>query len=283
MQYFRFAGECREYIKSLKYRGIKIGFVPTMGALHAGHISLVSQSKTDHLVTGCSLFVNPDQFNDKRDFEKYPRTEKEDVTMLEQSGCDFVFIPGADEIYPQGTPEKIPFDTIPFNNVMEGLSRPGHFRGVIRVVKRLFEIVEPDCAYFGEKDFQQLLVIKEMVNKLKLAVQITGCPTLREQDGIAMSSRNANLSPDERKAAPLIYRTLLDAKAKIPALSVLQLKKWVIGKISSDPKFRIDYFEIAGETTLEPVAGWDHAQPYRAFIATFLGTTRLIDNLRFSS
>ncbi|MCX6247112.1 MAG: pantoate--beta-alanine ligase [Bacteroidetes bacterium] len=262
--------------------GNSIGFVPTMGALHAGHLSLVEKSRKSNRITVCSIFVNPIQFNNKKDLEKYPRNLKEDLGLLDAAGCDYVFTPETGEIYPAGMPVlDIKFGTL--DKVLEGKFRPGHFKGVAIIVKKLFEIISPDHAYFGLKDYQQLLVIRHLVSVLKLPVQIHSCPTFREPDGLAMSSRNLRLTIGEREMASLIYETLCKVKKKAGHLPVKELRQWAIKKINSNPAFSVEYFEIVNKYDLHSLQSWREKENALAVTAVFLGDVRLIDNMELFS
>jgi len=262
--------------------GHSIGFVPTMGALHEGHLSLVKESRKVNSITVCSIFVNPIQFTNKKDFEKYPRNLNEDLRLLQLAGCDYVFIPENKEIYPNGPPAlEINFGTL--DKVLEGKFRPGHFKGVAIIVKKLFEIITPDHAYFGMKDYQQLLVIRYLVSALQLPVQIHVCPTLREPDGLAMSSRNLRLTIGEREMASLIYETLCKVKEKTGHLPVKELRQWAIKKINSNPAFSVEYFEIVDKNDLHILENWKEKENALACAAVFLGDVRLIDNMELFS
>lgn len=279
---FHTIAETKKHLNFLKKQGKSIGFVPTMGALHPGHLSLLERAKKENELAVASIFVNPLQFNDKKDLEKYPRTLAKDLKMLEKAGCDMVFTPSVEEIYPkteERTLEAQKFDPGDLDKVMEGSHRPGHFQGVCIVVKKLFDIIEPTRAYFGEKDFQQLAIIKHMVKTLKLPVEIVPCPTVREADGLAMSSRNALLTPEQRKAAPAIYKTLTGAK--FTEGTVGQIKKWVASEINKNPHLELEYFEIVNAETLAPVHSIKDAPVLRACIAVKAGSVRLIDNIAF--
>ena len=262
--------------------GYSIGFVPTMGALHEGHLSLVQESRKANDITVCSIFVNPIQFNNKKDLEKYPRNLKEDLRLLQSAGCDYVFIPEDKEIYPEGTPNlEINFGTL--DKVLEGKFRPGHFKGVAIIVKKLFEIITPDNAYFGKKDYQQLLIIRYLVSVLQLPVHIHACSTFREPDGLAMSSRNLQLTIGERKMASLIYQTLCKVKEKAGHLPVKDLRRWAIKKISSNSAFNVEYFEIVDKNDLHILENWKEKENALACTAVFLGDVRLIDNIELFS
>jgi pantoate--beta-alanine ligase len=266
----------------LKEKGTKtIGFVPTMGALHKGHVSLIEEAKKNVDITICSIFVNPIQFNDKKDLEKYPRPLESDIRILESASCDVLFNPTAAEVYPDGKHELLSLDFGILDKVMEGAFRPGHFKGVAIVVKRLFEIVEPDYAYFGEKDYQQLAIIKSMVKQLNLSVKIVGCPIIREANGLAMSSRNTLLNSEEKNIASKISMVLFLAKKKSAHLTVHELKEFVKSEINKTQSMRLEYFEIADAETLAPVFDWEKGKKLVGCIAVYVGNTRLIDNIIF--
>ena len=260
-----------------RQKGSKIGFVPTMGALHEGHLELVRKALAENDIVICSIFVNPIQFNNSKDLEKYPRTLDTDLEKLKSEGCDLVFIPSVKEMYPDEPQDDYDFGRL--EQVLEGKFRPGHFRGVAVVVKRLFNIVRPHRAYFGEKDFQQLQVIKKLVNMESLPVTIVPCPIVREPDGLAMSSRNVRLGLRSREKAPFIFRTLNLAASKIPGYSPAEVKKFVEQQFAEDPDFMLDYFEIVTMDNLEPVEKWNDSPDIIACIAAHLGGVRLIDNM----
>ncbi len=251
-----------------------------MGALHEGHLSLVDRSLKENDITAVSIFVNPTQFNDKTDFQTYPRNLRDDLDLLEKYEVDLVFAPSAGEMYPE--PDTRDFDFGGLDLRMEGKHRPGHFRGVAQIVSKLFTIIGPDVAYFGEKDFQQLAIIRKMTRDLKLPVRIQACPIVREKDGLAMSSRNRLLSPDERKAAARIPAALMQARGKAGRMPVEELIRRTIEYLSRDPLLKVDYFELVDEKRLQPVSGWDEPAPIRACIAVKVGQVRLIDNMDFS-
>jgi pantoate--beta-alanine ligase len=267
----------KAYIRQLKLDGLRIGFVPTMGALHPGHISLIERARLENDVVGCSIFINPIQFNNKEDLEKYPRTFEDDAKKLVDAGCHFIFHPGVEEMYPEPVVEQYDFGRL--DKVMEGAHRPGHFNGVAVVVNKLFEIIEPGKAYFGMKDYQQLRIIQTLTEKLKLPVEIISCPTIRENDGLAMSSRNVRLSRDERKIAPEIYRILMEVKEKQKNLGVNELENWAKNQFAGIDRFRLEYFEIVDSKTLLPIHEWSDTGSAIACTAVFLGGVRLIDNL----
>lgn len=261
----------------LKNNPGSIGFVPTMGALHEGHLSIISRAKKENNFVVCSIFVNPKQFNNPKDLINYPRTPRADVLMLEKVGCDMLFIPSVNEVYNEEDNRTFDFGII--ETVMEGEFRPGHFNGVAKVITRLFDIVHPDKAYFGEKDFQQLAIIKELNRTLNSHVQIIGCETLRETDGLAMSSRNIHLTEEERKKSPVIYESLQYAASAIATTPIQQIKVEVKMMIEQDGLFKLQYFEIVRSENLQPVNFYDNAIAMRACIAVITSRTRLIDNI----
>jgi pantoate--beta-alanine ligase len=254
----------------------QIGFVPTMGALHKGHISLIEQSKKTCNITVCSIFVNPNQFNDKSDLARYPRTPEADIKMLEDAGCDIVFMPPVEEIYPKDDTRIFDFGVI--DKVLDGAHRPGHFNGVAQVVSRLFDIVKPNKAFFGLKDYQQVLVIKKMVEQLHFKIEIVACDILREPDGLAMSSRNTLLSVEERKAASLIPKLMQEAKTLSKSLSITDIKTRLLAEVNTNPLLKADYIEFCDANTLQTVTEVN-AQKTICLAAIFSGKIRLIDNL----
>jgi pantoate--beta-alanine ligase len=258
----------------------KIGFVPTMGALHQGHISLIAASVAHNELTVSSIFVNPVQFNDPADFEKYPVTLENDILLLEQAGCDILFLPSVLEIYPNGTAQQKKYDLGYLETVLEGPFRPGHFQGVCMVMERLLDIVQPDNLYLGQKDYQQCMVIKRLtiLTKTNNRVNVQICPTLREADGLAMSSRNLRLSDTERAKAATIYKALQFIKEEMGKKEVAFLKS-TAGRILSANGFKTDYIAIADASTLQMVNEWDGKQKLVALVAAFLNEVRLIDNL----
>ncbi len=268
-----------DYLKSIKTNNTKIGFVPTMGALHQGHLSLMQKSLSENDATVVSIFVNPTQFNNPEDLAKYPRTLDVDIKKIENLSTKIiVYAPDASDIY-DGNPSSQSFDFDGLENQMEGKFRPGHFDGVGTVVKRLFEIVNPTNAYFGEKDFQQLQIIKKMVSKNKLTVNVIGCPIFRQTNGLAMSSRNELLTLQEKEKASIIYKTLLAAKAKFETKSTAVVTKWVEKSFEKNTEFKLEYFEITDEATLLPVVRKNKNTKYRAFIVVFINNVRLIDTI----
>ncbi|MDR2683248.1 MAG: pantoate--beta-alanine ligase [Dysgonamonadaceae bacterium] len=257
----------------------QIGFVPTMGALHPGHLALVRQAVAENDTTVVSIFVNPTQFNDTNDLLHYPRTLEADCELLKTTGATIVFAPSVEEIYPE--PDTRRFDFGPLETVMEGRFRPGHFNGVAQVVSRLFDIVRPDRAYFGEKDFQQLAIIRAMVRQWELPVEIIAHPIVREADGLAMSSRNTRLSPELRKNAAAISRILFESREQKNRLSIPALKREVIDRIDAVPGLQTEYFEIVDSLSLQPVHDWNEANGIVGCIAVYAGEVRLIDNVAF--
>nr|WP_314840054.1 pantoate--beta-alanine ligase [uncultured Flavobacterium sp.] len=268
-----------DYLKSIKDSQKTIGFVPTMGALHEGHLALMKKSLQENDATVVSIFVNPTQFNNPEDLEKYPRTLEEDVNKLTNLDDSIIlYAPTVEDIY-DGKPTSQPFDFDGLENQMEGKFRPGHFNGVGTIVKRLFEIVTPNNAYFGEKDFQQLQIVKKMVSKSKLPVNVIGCPIHREANNLAMSSRNERLTPLEREQASLIYKILRTAKEKFSKDSTLTISKWVQKAFENNTQFTLEYFTIADEATLLTCTRKNKNKKYRAFIAVIVNNIRLIDTI----
>ncbi len=256
-----------------------IGFVPTMGALHDGHLALVQKALTENSVVVVSIFVNPTQFNNPEDLQKYPRTISNDINLLSTISNDIiVFCPTSEEIY-GSNPISISYDFCGLEHEMEGKFRSGHFDGVGTVIKHLFEIISPTKAYFGEKDFQQLQIIKKLTEIEKMPVQIVGCPIYREESGLALSSRNKRLTDTQLKEASLIYRTLLEVKNSFGTKSVVSLNEWVTKQFENHPELTLEYFEIAEVSTLKSITKKDKNITYRAFIAVFAGEVRLIDNI----
>lgn len=272
--------EMQSVLSELKAKNKTIGFVPTMGALHAGHISLVEESKKQNDFTIVSVFVNPTQFNNLEDLEKYPRTEQADASLLEQAGVDSVFFPSVELMYPNGA-ESNSYEFNGLENQMEGKFRPGHFDGVGTIVKRFFEIIQPNHAYFGEKDFQQLRIIQQMVENYHIPLKIVPVEIKREENGLAMSSRNKRLTEEMLEESPKIYQILLKAKDFLQNNSVEATKKMIEEEFAKT-KLELEYIEIADEKTLESVNSIEPNQKIRAFIAAFAGDIRLIDNLRLN-
>lgn len=271
--------ELRTELDALRKEGKTIGLVPTMGALHAGHASLVKRAVAENDVVVVSDFVNPTQFNDKNDLLKYPRTLDADCKLLEECGASFVFAPSVEEIYPE--PDTRQFSYAPLDTVMEGKFRPGHFNGVCQIVSKLFLIVEPTRAYFGEKDFQQLAIIREMVRKYPFNLEIVGCPIVREADGLALSSRNARLSDEQRIQALQISKTLFASVEYAQTYTLAETKAFVESAISTAEGLRLEYFEIVDGNSLQTVCDWKDSSYIVGCITVFCGEVRLIDNIKY--
>ena len=265
-----------ENIRSWKREGLTIGFVPTMGALHNGHLSLLERAHHECDKVVCSIFINPTQFNNANDLDSYPVQITTDLAALENADCDLVFLPSKEAMYPKGEASDS-YNLNSLDLVMEGAHRPGHFDGVCTIVNRLFEAVQPSKAFFGQKDYQQLAVIQQLTSSLNLQIDIIGCPIIREEDGLAMSSRNALLSKRERALASYIFKIIQTAKELYPKISVSQTKSWVESEISKTAEMTVDYVEIAHATNLQPLT--DKNEPAILCIAVFLGSVRLIDNI----
>jgi pantoate--beta-alanine ligase len=278
MQIFEDILSTQNILQTLRLKGYTVGFVPTMGALHKGHISLVERSKKENSITVVSIFVNPTQFNDKSDYEKYPRTTEKDLAMLREAGCDIVFTPTEKEMYPK--PDTRVFDFGNMGDVMEGLHRPGHFNGVAIIVSKLLDIVKPNRLYLGQKDFQQVAIIKELIRQLKLEIGIVPCPTLREQNGLAMSSRNARLTDVQREKAKIIYETLCEIKEQAASKTIEELKSWGIKNIENTTGFLVEYIELACADTLIPIKKINDCDEIFTCVAVKVGPVRLIDNLQ---
>ena len=255
-----------------------IGFVPTMGALHAGHRSLVERARRECATVVVSVFVNPTQFNDKTDLKNYPRTPEADLRLLEEVGADYVFMPSVEEVYPE--PDTRTFDFGMIDNVMAGATRAGLVNGVAQVVSRLFDLVKPAKAYFGEKDFQQIAVIREMVRQLRIPVEIIPCPIVRGEDGLALSSRNTLLDTDHRTAAPYIYKVLKAAVEKSHQTTPDQLAAWVTAQVESNPLLKVIYFQVVDAATMQQVRTWEESPAIQGCIAVQAGDIRLIDNIK---
>ena len=270
--------ELQKELEILRNEGKTIGLVPTMGALHEGHASLVRRAVVENDVVVVSDFVNPTQFNDPNDLLKYPRTLDADCDLLEREGAKIVFAPSVDEMYPE--PDTRQFSYAPLDTVMEGKYRPGHFNGVCQIVSKLFMIVGPDRAYFGEKDFQQLAIIREMVKSLEMPVQIVGCPIVREFDGLALSSRNARLSDMERKQALNISKALFDSVKFAENHTVVETQQMVENAIRNADGLELEYFEIVDGNTLQKITAWEDTNYAVGCITVFCGDVRLIDNIK---
>ena len=271
--------ELKGFLQVCRDNGKSVGFVPTMGALHDGHASLVKRSVAENDVTVVSVFVNPTQFNDKNDLKNYPRTLEADCKLLEAVSADVVFAPEVAEMYPEE--DRRQFSVAPLDTVMEGACRPGHFNGVAQIVSKLFYAVEPDRAYFGEKDFQQLAIIREMVRQLSLNVEIVGCPIVREKDGLAMSSRNTLLSMEERERALTISRALFRSQDYARENSLANTRQFVENMIAGTSGLELEYFQIVDGNTLQELKEWDDSDYVVGCIALFCGKIRLIDNIKY--
>jgi len=265
-----------ETLNALSEKPHKTGFVPTMGALHAGHLRLLEHAKTENDVVVCSIFVNPVQFNNASDLERYPRNLEDDMALIE-TVCDVLFVPAVEEMYPEPPTEKYDFGTL--ETVMEGRFRPGHFNGVAVVVKRLFDLVKPDRAYFGKKDFQQLCIIRQLVKDFGLDIEIRDVDTVREQDGLAMSSRNTLLSPEARETAPFVQQILLETKSLTQQKNPQELSLWVENIFNNHEAFTLEYFQLVDAQTLEEINTYNQAENIVACIAVWLDNVRLIDNI----
>ena len=280
MEVVRTVAQLRSELDKARSKGLSIGLVPTMGALHDGHISLIDKARADNDIVVVSVFVNPTQFNNPDDLRTYPRTEEADCEKLRAAGVDYALVPSVEEMYP--TPDTRVFDLGPVAEVMEGAMRPGHFNGVAQIVSKLFDIVRPDRAYFGEKDFQQIAVIRRMVELEGFDLDIVACPIKREADGLAMSSRNVRLTPEQREIAPAIHRVLLSSLDWAKDHTVADTIKYVTDEINSFPHMQVEYYQIVDGITMQPVAQWsDTAQPVGC-VTVYCGDVRLIDNIKYA-
>lgn len=277
MKTVRTAKELREAVGAVKADGRSVGFVPTMGALHAGHVSLIERARADNDVVVVSVFVNPTQFNNPDDLRTYPRTEEADSEKLQAAGVDIAFFPSVEEIYPE--PDTRVFELGPVAEVMEGAMRPGHFNGVAQVVSKLFMFARPTRAYFGEKDFQQIAVIRRMVEIEGFDIEIVDCPIKRADDGLALSSRNVRLTPEQRAVAPMIHKILAESVAMAPGKSVAEVKQSVIDAINAVDYMEVEYYEIVHPLTMQPVDSWND-NPVGC-ITVYCGDVRLIDNIKY--
>lgn len=280
MKLLKSADALRSFVIQSRENGLSVGFVPTMGALHPGHISLIEKAKSENNISICSIYVNPTQFNNADDFKKYPKTIEHDIDMLEKWGCDVLFLPDTNEVYIKE------FVISHYNlgyleSLLEGKYRPGHFQGVCQVVHRLLQIVMPDKLYLGRKDYQQCMVISRLIELTKINTEVVICPTLREPDGLAMSSRNLRLNENQRRTAVQIYETMQLIKTEIAPGNLSHLRQKAENKLS-DAGFRVDYVEIADATSLAPINVWNGQQKAVVLIAAYLDDIRLIDNLAVS-
>jgi len=280
MKVFQTVAELQSYLLEIKnLANSSVGFVPTMGALHAGHISLIEKSNAQTDITVCSIFVNPTQFNDKKDFERYPIQVDRDIEMLIQANCDVVFIPGVEEIYPAGAENKVLLDLGFVGQTLEAQHRPGHFEGVVQVVKRLLEIVQPDFLLLGQKDYQQCMVISRLIEHFQLPIKIMICETMRETDGLAMSSRNARLNPEERAAAAKLSQALIYIKEHISQKPIAVLIQDQLNILAEDALIKTEYLVVVNGKTLKPIDEYQKETPTTVLIAAKVGEVRLIDNM----
>ena len=279
MKVIRTISELKQELSACRNAGQSIGFVPTMGALHQGHASLVRRAVAENDIAVVSVFVNPTQFNDKNDLKNYPRDLQADCELLESIGTTYVFAPEVEEMYPE--PDTRVFSFAPLDTVMEGGCRPGHFNGVAQIVSKLFYAVEADKAYFGEKDFQQLAIIREMVRTLQIPIEIIGCPIVRESDGLALSSRNMLLTAEERNRALTISRTLFTSLEYAMNHTLSETKSFVEGAINATDGLKLEYYQIVDGNTLQEIANWDDSDYVVGCIALFCGKIRLIDNIKY--
>ena len=281
MEIIRTVKELKQAVTNAKAQGSKIGLVPTMGALHAGHVSLIERARRENDFVVVSVFVNPTQFNNPTDLKTYPRTEKADCEKLEAAGVDVAFIPSVEEIYPE--PDTRVFELGPVADVMEGAMRPGHFNGVAQIVSKLFEMVKPDRAYFGEKDFQQIAVIRKMVELCGFKLEIVDCPIKREDDGLAMSSRNVRLTADQRKVAPMIHKILTESVQYAKNHTVDETIKKVTDELNKVEFMEVEYYQIVDPLTMQPIAQWDDTKLNTVgCITVYCGDVRLIDNIKYT-
>ncbi len=279
MKVLRTVNELREAMEHHRSLRHSIGLVPTMGALHQGHLSLVKRARKDNEIVVTSVFVNPTQFNNPDDLRTYPRTEKADCRLLEEAGVGYAFIPSVEEIYPE--PDTRVFDLGSVAEVMEGAMRPGHFNGVAQIVSKLFAMVQPTRAYFGEKDYQQIAVIRRMVELEGFDIEIVACPIMRHDDGLAMSSRNVRLTPEQRAIAPAIHRTLVESLDLKPSRTVEEVKRFVTETIDALPQMRTEYYEIVNADTMQPINDWNQAKTAVGCVTVYCGNVRLIDNITY--
>ena len=278
MEIIRSVAELKAKLEEARKNG-SVGLVPTMGALHAGHLSLIERARRDNDTVVVSVFVNPTQFNNPTDLATYPRTEEADAALLRKAGVDYAFIPSVEEIYPE--PDTRVFDLGPVAEVMEGAMRPGHFNGVAQIVSKLFDFVRPTRAYFGEKDFQQIAVIRRMVELEGFDIEIVDCPIKREADGLAMSSRNVRLSEEERAIAPAIHRTLEGSLSWAMNHNVEETKRYVIDELNSVPHLKVEYYEIVDALSMQPIKDWNDTKSAVGCATVFCGDVRLIDNIKY--
>ena len=281
MEVFSTIPSIRQYLKEFRNRKFRTGFVPTMGALHEGHLSLLRKCSSNNDLSVVSIYVNPTQFNDKNDLKNYPRNLNLDIKLLEKGGCHALFVPDDAEMYPSEDRRQFNFGIM--SSIMEGKYRPGHFNGVAQIVSKLFDAIMPDRAYFGQKDFQQLAIIRKLTTVLNYNIKIIGCPIVREPDGLAMSSRNTLLSAEQRMAAPSIYSTLLNVTKMIGESDIPTISSYVENNINSNPFLTLEYFQIVDTQTLQPLTSINPQKPCTACVAVYAGKVRLIDNIELIS
>jgi pantoate--beta-alanine ligase len=279
MLLFKRVADLQRYLNPLRDKGTTVGFAPTMGALHKGHVSLIDRSKAANDITVASIFVNPTQFNDPKDLAKYPRTAEKDMEMLIEAGCDILFMPPVEEIYPNGTTPTVKFNFGKLDKVLEGVFRPGHFDGMAQVVHRLLDIVKPNNLYMGQKDFQQASIVASMLQQAKLKTQLVVCDIFREDDGLAMSSRNTRLKPEDRAFAPLIHKTLKEASERVGIYAPTEIQRFAAAQLRAEPRFKLEYFDIVDGRTLLPISLFEDTDFAVALTAVWLGDVRLIDNM----
>jgi pantoate--beta-alanine ligase len=279
MLLFKRVIDLQKYLNSLKNKGLHIGFIPTMGALHRGHVSLIDRSRSSCDITVASIFVNPTQFNDPKDLEKYPRPESRDIELLTEAGCHVLFMPSVEEIYPKGTAPSVKFNFGKLDKVLEGTFRPGHFDGMAQVVHRLLDIVKPDKLFMGQKDFQQQAIVASLIQQAKLSTELVTCPIIRDEDGLAMSSRNVRLTPEDRAVAPMIHKILQEAYDMVGEYSPSEIQKQVTAKLRAEPRFKLEYFEIVDGRTLLQIRLFEDTDYAVALTAVWAGDVRLIDNI----
>ena len=280
MEIIREVALLRRRVEEEKQCGRSVGLVPTMGALHAGHVSLIDRARKENDIVVVSVFVNPTQFNNPEDLRTYPRTEEADCEKMINAGVDIAFIPSVEEVYPE--PDTRVFDLGAVAEVMEGPMRPGHFNGVAQIVSKLFDMVQPHRAYFGEKDFQQIAVIRRMVELEGFNIEIIDCPIMRENDGLAMSSRNVRLTPSQRQIAPAIHKALVASLEYALTHIVEETKQHVINEINSQPEMEVEYYEIVDSLTMQPIANWEDSKCPVGCITVYCGEVRLIDNIKYN-
>lgn len=280
MEIIREVALLRRRVEEEKQCGRSVGLVPTMGALHTGHVSLIDRARKENDIVVVSVFVNPTQFNNPEDLRTYPRTEEADCEKMINAGVDIAFIPSVEEVYPE--PDTREFNLGPVAEVMEGAMRPGHFNGVAQIVSKLFAMVQPHRAYFGEKDFQQIAVIRRMVQLEDFDLEIIDCPIMRENDGLAMSSRNVRLTPSQRAIAPAIHKTLVASLDFAKSHTIAETKQYVIDEINAQPEMEVEYYEIVDSLTMQPIANWSDSDCPVGCITVYCGQVRLIDNIKYT-